>query len=234
MFRPQSSCLAAALAAVLALPRTAVSVPDAPAPAPLDPAADYFPLTVGSEWTYATDLEGGEMIFEVPKMEKVDDQDHAVLTLSVVKTIDGVRRPAAIQREWFRRTDAGDLLCPRRAVGGQEIRLYPPQTHLKAGLAPGLTWTWEGTLEHGKTRTQYTVEAEETVKVPAGEFRALRLRVETTAEKGKGRATRWLARGVGMVKEEVELDLGAQGTLKAKVELKRHRIGPPQPGDPQG
>ena len=217
------------LAACLAFPLPVSA--DAPPPAPADTSADYFPLVVESEWTYATDLEGGEMIFEVPKTEKVEDVDHAVLTLSVLKTIDGVRRPAVIQREWLRRADGGDLLCPRRVVGGQEIHLYPPQPHLKAGLAPGMTWTWEGSLEHGKAKATYTVEAEETVKVPAGEFKALRLRVETTAEKGKGRVTRWLARGVGMVKEEAELDLGAQGTHKVKAELKRHRIGPPQARD---
>ncbi|HYH66067.1 MAG TPA: hypothetical protein VD866_15340, partial [Urbifossiella sp.] len=90
--------------------------------------------------------------------------------------------------------------------GGQDLREVledrtPPPLVLKLPSAPGLKWA---TPRGGPDLpTRYEARGEETVKVPAGEFRAIPVD-EFRGPPGRGeRPSRfWYARGVGAVKWE--------------------------------
>ena len=60
-----------------------------------------------------------------------------------------------------------------------EARMVPPQPLLSWPLIAGRQWTHDGTFEAGGTRTSFKdtfgVETTETVQVPAGTFRALKV-----------------------------------------------------------
>jgi len=235
-------------AALLLLPALAAvaAEPAAPAPGP-----DYFPLVRGSEWVYATDLPQGDWIVqalhpesissrapshhdlhshggEPPAGEAKDEKiEHLVFYRSITATSPGRSQQVTIGKEWFRRDEDGEVLCGRRQVLKDPVYTDPPQVLLPAAPRPGKTWTWSGTVADDTSKIDGVVEAEETVKVPAGEFKALRVRVETTTSRGRGRATRWYAAGVGLVKEEVEIAVKDGPPARTRAELKSWRIGPP-------
>jgi hypothetical protein len=196
--------------------------------APPEPSPDYFPLDRGSEWVYTTNLRSGELVFSVLTTETIIDTPHTVLALTLLKTEDGRTKEVPLQKEWYRKTPEGGVVCAKRVVNEQEVQVDPPQPHLKGPLAPGASWKWEGRLEHGAASAVYTVEAEEEIQVPRGTFKAFRVKVVTTTENGRGTVTRWLAPGVGMVKEEAEVALGSGGPARVTAELKSYRIGPPK------
>jgi hypothetical protein len=152
--------------------------------------------------------------------------EHLVFVYSVARTEGGRRRPVTMQREWIRRADDGAILCAHRYLGNETIFLEPPQTILPADPAPGRTWSWAGVIANDATRIDATAEAEETVNVPAGAFTALRVRYVTKSSRGSGRAVRWFAPGVGLVKEEVEIDVKDGTPVRTRAELKTYRIGP--------
>ncbi len=159
-----------------------------------------------------------------------DTHTYHVFTYSVVPR-DGTRQPVRLQREWHRRDEAGDLRCGRRTLNHEEIFLDPPQLVLPADPVTKKTWTWSGTLGYDAAKVTSRVEAEETVRVPAGEFKALRVRVRTETFRGKGETTRWYAAGVGLVKEETRIEVKNDKPVRTSLTLKSHRIGPGDSGD---
>jgi len=228
-----------------------VRVAGAAEPASIAPGPDWFPLVRGSEWVYATDLPQGDWIVQALHPESIsgrapshhdqhghggeppvgeakdEKREYLVLYRSITATVPGRSQQVTIGKEWFRRDEDGEVLCGRRQLGKDPIYVDPPQVCLPASPRPGGTWTWSGTVADDTARIDGSVEAEETVKVPAGEFKALRVRVETTTSRGKGRATRWYAPGVGLVKEEVEIAVKDGPPARTRAELKSWRIGPP-------
>jgi hypothetical protein len=226
-------------------PLLAVLLAAAPLAAAGAPVPDYFPLDVGSEWTYATDLAQGDWLVQAlcreavggadphghahegePGTKKPERIEHVVLVRTLAVPGGAGGRRTTIAKEWFRRDDDGELLCGRRRIGQEDAVLDPPQLVLPAD--PAAKKQWDASFQANFTAMQVksSVEAEETVRVPAGEFKALRVKVVTTTGRGTGRATRWFAAGVGLVKEEVEVDAKG-GPLRTRAELKSYRIGPP-------
>jgi hypothetical protein len=160
-----------------------------------------------------------------------DTHTYHVFTFSVVPR-NGGRQPVRLQREWLRRDEAGDLRCGRRTLNQEEIFLDPPQLVLPADPPTRKTWTWSGTLGFDAAKVTSTVEAEEeTVRVPAGTFKALRVRVRTETFRGKGETTRWYAAGVGLVKEETRIEVKDGRPVRTSLALESYRIGPDAPGD---
>jgi hypothetical protein len=247
LFEPTERRMRSSLVAILLL--LLARAAGAAEPAASAPGPDNFPLVRGSEWVYATDLPQGDWIVqalhpesinsappahhdhahggEAPAGEARDDKhEHLVFYRSITVTVPGRSQQVTIGKEWFRRDEDGEVLCGRRQVGKDPVYVDPPQIQLPANPRPGKTWTWSGTVADDDARIDGSVEAEEAVKVPAGEFKALRVRVETTTSRGKGRATRWYAPGVGLVKEEVEIAMKDGPPARTRAELKSWHIGP--------
>jgi hypothetical protein len=141
-------------------------------------------------------------------------------------TFHGRVQQVLIQKEWYRKDEAGNVLCARRMVGQETVPIDPPQLILPADPAARKTWTWSGVIGNETSRLDAAVEGEETIKVPAGEFKVLRVRVKSTVAGKSGHAVRWYARGVGLVKEEVEIAQKEGEPVRSHSELKSYRVGP--------
>jgi hypothetical protein len=185
--------LAATSLAALAL----VSVAAAKKPKPPKPAADYFPLRVGDSWTYRNTEEGGYTLKVVSEEPQAGGPSRFVVELSsAVKILNT-----------FSKADGWVLLHAERYPEheGLEAKYEPPKQYLANPLAVGLKWEWSGKdptqVERGEKNT---VAGVETVTVPAGKFRAMK--VVSTVSGGAIPMTRtnWYADGVGLVKSTTE------------------------------
>lgn len=146
--RPARACLAAlALALLAGCPGGGASSPDAEALAGLDPAIRRVAGLEAKDWTelqstWFAGVPPLTLARGVSGWEVVDGQRCARVGL-VVRTKE---HEGEAVTEWLR--PAGDrLLCPARALRGRVMRLEPPQPLLVAPLAPGQTWTWQGTVD---------------------------------------------------------------------------------------
>jgi hypothetical protein len=159
----------------------------------------YFPTKVGAKWVYS--LDGKEETEAVTAVEKKDE------TLIVT-----VHRVEAFGRQL-------DLLVKVskdglfQLTGGPAVK-HPPMWILKLPHKTGATWdTWLGAQGGGdNTMTAYGPEK---IKVPAGEFEAIRVETKFTVVDGSIVAKYWYAPGVGLVKETV----GDKKTVGHKVRV---------------
>ena len=195
-----------ALYAAVLVPRAIPSRTDEPT----SPAA-YFPTAVGTkgvyevtyrtsgrsrvmqeiEWITAVTDAGGERVITV---KRLDDPEQ--FTEWVVSDA-GIRSRSLLEVDW------------RRPESHLELESWYPV--LPARLVPGERWTSE--KNSGRRRTVCTVTGWETVRVPAGAYKALRVDVEFTEFDRAGKhaltftGAQWHAPGVGLVKTELTSDI---------------------------
>ncbi len=181
------------LLAAIAAPALSVAVLAAPVPKG-KPAPDYFPTKIGTKRVYRMSGEPGR-----------DPWEH-VFTVTDVKVKDGAT-VVALQREVGAAPDrvakipGGTVKVSKDGVF--HVASYdPPLPVLRRPLTPGNSWTWKGEYkQEGRTQTR-TVKGMEVVKVPAGEFNAVRVEVIESRDGDEHlfRSTEWHAAGVGRVK----------------------------------
>ena len=197
----------------------------APAGEPLAPGTvsrkGLFPTDLGRRWRYdmrtwlvtTTGEDGAAEETESPRAHKLE-----VIAVDAGK-IEGRDAPALdykldeepSQRAFFFLEADGSITCPRRVLGSGEhahdFLLQPALPVLQKGdLAVGETWTWSGKIGPQVGRQRFEVVREERVKTPAGTFDTLVLRVTYTGDDDStGVQTKWLAPGVGIVREESEV-----------------------------
>ncbi|MBX9578847.1 MAG: hypothetical protein K2X87_00940 [Gemmataceae bacterium] len=152
----------------------------------------YYPLKVGAEWVYLRGDEEARVVvaavakkgaaFEVTAEELLDD---------------GTRRP------WERvAVSEGGLAVLHD--GGFEHQ--PPVPWLRAPHRAGDRWRVDTSFDSGGGGTPFplfaamVVVGEEEVRVPAGVYRAIRVRARHTGWR-QGAEERWYAPGVGLVKK---------------------------------
>ena len=111
--------------------------------------------------------------------------------------------------------DERGVHCHQRAgADGKATILEPPQTIVPAPLKVGVTWQVNDHVAGGGTQ-QFTVVGAEDIAVPAGSFRAFRVRCEqpwpisTTTE-------RWFAPGTGTIKD-ITTTRGPTGRLLSRT-----------------
>ena len=155
------------------------AVPAAPAPEPVAGTL-FYPTTVGTKWVY-WDGEG-HIHFTISRVVEKDGQKF----ITVEQVLTSGRRWAAevigVSEKGLVQTQAGSR------------QLDPPLYLLKLPCRKGDRW--QVTPKAPETTTTAYPEQ---VRVPAGEFTAIR--VETT-ERGEtpGNRARWFAPGVGTIK----------------------------------
>jgi len=161
---------------------------------------DHFPLTNGLRWKYDSSL--GETVSWVT----FTGGDFLVISES---------SPLKVRQRLRIAGDAVLLLeSESKTLLTHERRTYrPPMLRLPLRIEPGQSWTWEGKEEvDGETissRVNGVIEKEEKIKVPAGEFLCLKVKVTTISDDGTASSsTQWLAPGVGIVKGVVEIKPG--------------------------
>ena len=176
---------------VLAL---ALTVPLGAAPVPKhlmpkDPQFNY-PTALGTKWVY--EVEGGGEYTQV--VTGVEEKNGAKFV-----TIDW-SAPAG------RRPDQSVHVVTKDGVyiHAESGQAYdPPLLYFKFPYRAGDSWKSTFARPGLKVSTQTTAGPVEKIKVPAGEFSAVRVDVEMSFNgQGKQTRARWLANGIGMVKAE--------------------------------
>jgi hypothetical protein len=196
-----------ALYAAVLIPR---NIPDR-TDTPTSPAA-YFPTTVGTKWVYQlTERRFGRVRGweEVERVTEVTDNGNEKIV--TVRQFEG-RSPHPLT-EWA----VSEKGLRRRSVLAPEYRRenYPELPErwyllVPARIAPGESWTSE--TDGGRSKTVLTVADWETVRVPAGAYKALRVDIEVVEFDRAGKRAGafagafWYAPGVGQVKLELVAD----------------------------
>jgi hypothetical protein len=180
-------------------------------------AQDYYPLGEGYTWTY--DAKRGEKTEEVvkriSKKEKVGD-----LECFVVED----RGMGGHFRTLYLRPEKDGLWV-------QKMRkdIEKPWPLLKFPIKKGDTWVHELHVTDGgdSATIEMTVEDEEEVTVPAGKYKAWRVRMKGKEEKENGAEillTMWFAADVGEVKRTVKMTKGDR-VEEGSAELKKFEKG---------
>jgi hypothetical protein len=182
-----------------ALVVAAATAPAAPVPThlmPKDPPL-YFPTTVGARWVYEANKATTELV--VTRAERVDGG-----TLVTVECEQGNGKTTPYHKILVSRSGLA-----MTEEGGEG---YVPYWELLR-LPHRASERWTSAAERGDLlptgkrqmvlRGEATDCGEETIRVPAGTFRALRVDKDWTLNgRSQGRSSKWFAAGVGIVKYE--------------------------------
>ncbi|MFL6520660.1 MAG: hypothetical protein ACJ8NS_10610 [Chthoniobacterales bacterium] len=157
------------------------------------PSADYFPLRVGDSWTYRNTEEGGYTL------KVLSEEPHEGGTgRFIVELLSGVRVNNTYSKANGWVLFHGETYPEHE---GLQATYDPPKQLLPNPLVVGQKWEWSGKdptqVEH---RESNRVVGEETVTVPAGKFRAMKVVSEISGGSVPLIRTSWYAEGVGLVK----------------------------------
>lgn len=88
-----------------------------------------------------------------------------------------------------------------------------PLPRFKYPMEVGQSWSWNGTefndTEKNSLKVKSSIIGKESLRVSAGEFETIKVITEIESESGtKNKVTEWLARDVGIVKNEIEIKGG--------------------------
>lgn len=206
-------------------PEGPVKPPEGPArPPEAAPAADEalltrgvsaFPLEPGRRWHYQLEQSieptaGGEGTAErtVHTLDAyvIDPQQLGEVKVAVLEW--KLDQELAL-REFFQVSKEGVSCVKRRQGYGERMKesaFAPAQLVAREGLAVGQEWRWEGKHNGVAGRQTFKVLAEEALETPAGTFQTLVLEVKYEGDdESRGATRRWLAAGVGIVKDESEV-----------------------------
>lgn len=168
---------------------------------------DYYPLKVGSTWTYKLTVNGMALAMntKIAKTEKVDGKELSVLEAEVNGKV------AATER--LEKTAKGVL---RYSTNGVEA--MPPFLLLKYPAKAGDKWS--GDFTAGGKKAKFSSEtSEETITVAAGKFKTLRVAIRLEESGQVVNTTYWFAPNVGYVKQTVDA-----GGLNIVMELEKYTI----------
>ena len=157
------------------------------------PGADYFPLRVGDSWTYRNTEEGGHTL------KVLSEEPHEGGTVRfIVEVLSGVKINNIYSKENGWVLFHGETYPEHE---GLQATYDPPKQLLPNPLVVGQKWEWTGKdptqVEH---RESSRVVGVESVTVPAGKFRAMKVVTEITGASVPLIRTSWYADGVGLVK----------------------------------
>jgi hypothetical protein len=183
-------------------------------PASADDGPAYYPLAIGTRWSYTVTAPKQKMslTMEATKTEKVGDDPCTVVTTrnadgSLVGDEDIVVRPDGIYRASY--------------AGAQ---LVPPFCILKFPVTKGETWKTASSCAGEKLAATVTVDAvDQEVTVPAGTFKCVVTSTNDITQNGQniGALTISFAKDVGMVKE-----VWSMNGLASTIELTSFEAGP--------
>jgi hypothetical protein len=214
-----AACLAAALAASVGcthieeggIDAKFLRGPDQKSPTITEPVANLFPPEKGWRWP-----------MKVTEFAK-DGQANKLLALLTEEITNGGPKQILAESGYLRETYRDGKLYRHEvfrvnskelalmAVGtNEEMMLDPPMPLLRIPADAGNGYEWEGQILSERGAVQASAYSRltgpETVTVPAGKFQAWRIDTNLTAfvgdEKVSFPAWRWLAPGVGVVKEQ--------------------------------
>lgn len=152
-----------------------------------------FPLHEKNWWLYRTDQ--GSITIRVAGIEPIKTIPCYLVEIAIGNEI--------LQIECYESNDIGIWLHARR-VAGDEIECFPPYPILRLPLHIGAEWSWRGTMGDEEKYLSFCLDKEEHVRVPAGEFTAIRVKIVERSRQGSATVYRWYAEKIGMIKESSE------------------------------
>jgi hypothetical protein len=190
------------------------------------PGETYLPLKKGAKWVYKTDYDDTtEIVHEVTATEKVGEVECFVVEH---RTEFNAGQPDArvrmMRKEWLARGQGG-ILLHRTQRGPSEMKLDAPFFRLKEPLKKGDEWNGDAKVGDTPTKWHQTVEGEEDVEVPAGKFKAWKVRYDIqTGERHRFEGWEWFVKDVGVVKTESHIHSSGE-TFDFVAELKKFTPG---------
>lgn len=158
-------------------------------------ADPLIPVAEGTTWFYAVNDEpGGPSTLKVQITGSENFEGKPALR---VETSDGEK----VTRTELRVVDDRGVVClARTGRDGAMTKLEPPELIVPAELKAGASFDVEGDAAGVKMHQHFTIFAEESVFVPAGNLRAFRLHCDAKSLMSVA-IDRWFVPGTGIVKE---------------------------------
>lgn len=169
-----------------------------PGPAAAASALEWWPMAEGNYWRY--EGFGVDIMLTVTELAPGEWR------------VDTFTNNFVTQREYYRLLD-GDLVVTHREQPAGTVVFDPPQVVIRPPLVPGQTWTWSGALDGQAVAIEWIVMDPETVETPAGTFEAVPVGLIIRSGGETGYLMRWFVQGVGLVREQLGLDLGGTPVL---------------------
>ncbi len=171
--------------------------------APAAPAPSYFPLAQGATWVRKAE-DGATITAGVTGAKVVGSVRCTVIETKSVR--DNRER---ITKTCYEATASGVFVI-ETVAGPRTIVLDPPRPLLLLPPAAGRSWTWSPKDSPIDVAVSDRWIREETVRVPAGTFRAWKLESVTKRADMTVHVFTWFAHGVGIVKIAREATGGTQ------------------------
>jgi hypothetical protein len=154
---------------------------------------DYYPLTVGTKWTYDVDAGTGQKVQvtnQIAKIETIDGQSLARMETVVNGNIAATEHLASTPKGVFR----------HRANG---VEVTPPICILKYPYKEGEKWEQDTKIGPQDVKISVQSGTGEQVTTTAGKYKAIPIALETSVNGVKIDTTSWYAPDVGMVKQKM-------------------------------
>ncbi len=171
-------------------------------------APNYYPLKVGTKWTYDLDTGNGqkvELISEIGGRDTFNGKSLARLEVAA----NGKKLPATEHLD----SDAEGVYRVRM----NNMEVTPPIQLIKYPLKEGQTWGGETSAAGQKMTVNCSEGKIEDVQVPAGKFKAIPTTITVTQGAVKLKNIFWFAEGVGIIKQRSEI-----GPQTVTLELKKY------------
>lgn len=184
-------------------------------------AADYWPMKAGSVWKFVT-VSGGSKIYGTTKVIRVvKDAQGAIATITqTIGQNPGFTEKYRINKQGIFRLGTG---------ANASIRLDPPLPILKSPFKIGDEWDWSGKMTMARQENDamghVTVSGPETVRTPAGTFKAIKIHflmtIDMSGQKMEIPTDYYLVAGVGMVRQTVQVGELAVDAKLVSMKLKK-------------
>jgi hypothetical protein len=204
-----------------------VSLLLASAPLAFVSADQLIPTAPGMSWRYNMTQELGQGVRVADSKAGADGKVHLPVLYRIAGTenVDGkdllkfeMHRAGVVTNTDLLTVNEHGIICSARInLDGELIKLAPPQTMIAMPLKPGTSWNFAGEVADMKVRQHYDVTGEEDVNVPAGKFRAFRVRGEQTSPSPMT-IDRWFVTGTGIVKDVTTMR-SSSGDLLERISL---------------
>jgi hypothetical protein len=172
-----------------------LGVPPAP-PAAAGPAPSLFPLVTGAVWIRKDD-DGTDATTRVVGPKTVGATRCVVTERKAIE-----RGRERIDRTCLAVTPAEVTVIEITTLRGELAVLNPPRPLMKLPPRLGQTWSWSPAESLFELKITSKWIGEETIKVPAGTYKAWKLQTITTGENSEITTFAWYAPGVGAVRSE--------------------------------
>lgn len=154
---------------------------------------NYYPVELGNTWHYRVNANGQFSNFSA-RIAK-----HETINGEALARLDALNVPFT---EHLTQTEKGVY---RHRFNGSQVS--PPLPLLPYPPNVGAKWQGEFTTETEKGKNRYfgEIQKEETVEVPAGKFKTLRVSIKVEQKALVIQTTYWFAKDVGFVKQSANI-----------------------------